>query len=307
MNIYLNSKIKEINQSYYKVGLESTNKSLDLCKNLNNSIDKEYNIFLYWIGDNVNYKHSVVIKSFLATQNLNFAKLKIYSDVDISTNEVFKRYSDFKQVEFHIFDVESEIIGTKYESFKYVKSIKEHLFNPAYESDFFRLLMLNKYGGFYIDFDVLLLRDLSPLLDYEFFYKWGDDTNNLINGAIMKLQKDIYINNLLTDEILNKTATPGNGSLTWASDIYHNVKNKSEDLIIFPAAFFNSEWQSNLVTSTGIESMKSHQYSEILYDGCFTWHWHNKWNEDIEIGSKFNILDNLLENKFQQIKNLSNY
>lgn len=302
MNIYLNSKIKEINQSYYKVGLESTNKALDFCKNINKSIDKEYSIFLYWIGDNVNYKHSVVIKSFLATQNLNFAKLKIYSDVDISRNSIFKRYVNFNQVEFHIFDIEKEIIGTKYEKFKYKEAIKQHLFNPAYESDFFRLLMLNKYGGFYIDFDVLLLRDLSPLLNYDFLYKWGDDTNDMINGAVMHLQKDSYINNLLTDEILNKTATPGNGSLSWASDIYYSVKMKSEDLVVFPAAFFNSEWQSNLVTSTGIESMKSHQYSNLLYDGCFTWHWHNRWDEEIQEGSKFDILDKILEEKFK-IKN----
>lgn len=298
MSVFYNNKIKELNQSHYKSGPESTYNALEICKKINTPIDEDYNIFIYWIGDNVSYKHSVVIKSFLATQNLDKSKIKIYSDVDISKNPIFDRYRYFKQVEFHIFDVYKEIIGTKYESFKYCQEIKEHKFNAAYESDFFRLLMLYKYGGIYIDFDVLLLRDLSPLLEYEFLYKWGDDSHDWINGAIMHLRRGSEINHLFADAMLSRPATPGSGSLSWASDLYVSVKQKTDDLVIFPSAFFNSEWQSNLVTSTGISSMKKHEYSNLMYDGCFTWHWHNLWNDNVEEGSKFDILDKSLEIKF---------
>jgi len=301
MSIYYNSKIKSINdESLYHEGVESTNRSLYISKGINEPINDKYNIFIYWIGDNVSYKHSVVLKSFLATQNLENATLKIYCDSDISKNKIFDRYRDYKQIEFHIFDIEKEISGTKYEDFKYTNEIKNHSFNAPYESDFFRLLMLHKYGGFYIDFDVLLLRDMSPLLEYDFLYQWGSYPNNMINGAIMHLKKDSKSNNLLTDSLLNTPASPGSGSLKWASELYLRVKDECDELVIFPAAFFNSEWQWGLHSKNGyfLNPFKKYPYSNELFDGCFTWHWHNGWNESIEIDSKFDTLDKLLESFF---------
>jgi hypothetical protein len=302
--IYKNNKIEELNDlSFYQEGLEAVEKSLNIAKSINQPLNKNYDIFVYWIGDNVNYKHSVVIKSFLATQNIENCKLKIYSDKDISKKECFEMYKNFEQVEFHIFDVEKEIIGTKFENFRYTQHIKNHLYNPAYESDFFRILMLHKYGGFYIDFDVLLLRDLSPLTEYDFLYQWGGYPNHMINGAIMHLNKNSISNNLLTDYLLIRDTRPGIGSVYWASDLYIDVKRQLPELVIFPSAFFNSEWQSNCQVNTNylLEPLKKHEYSEMMYEGAFTWHWHNRWNEKIESGSKFDILDKkitkLLENK----------
>jgi hypothetical protein len=34
---------------------------------------------------------------------------------------------------------------------------------------------------------------------------------------------------------------------------------------------------------------------------CVAWYWHNKWNDEIENGSKFNILSNMLDEKFSNI------
>ena len=302
MSIYYNNQITEINnEELYYEGLDSVNKSLEISKSINKTIDEKYNIFVYWIGNNINYKQSVVVKSFLATQNLKNTTLKIYSDEKISDNPVFDRYREFEQVEFHIFNLKEEIKGTQYENnFKYVDEIIEHKFNAPYESDFFRLLMLNKYGGFYIDFDVLLLRDLSPLLKYDFLYQWGSYPNNMINGAIMQLKKDSVVNDEMTKNLLNSNARPGSGSLHWASDLYVDVKSSNPELVIFPAAFFNPEWQSNCHVKIDylLEPMKMHDYSNMMYDGSFTWHWHNRWNEPIEIDSKFDILDKKLENDF---------
>jgi hypothetical protein len=28
-----------------------------------------------------------------------------------------------------------------------------------------------------------------------------------------------------------------------------------------------------------------------MYDGAFAWHWHNRWDDAIEPGSKFQILE----------------
>lgn len=306
MHMYYNTQIEDLNDiKLYQEGLEATNNSLEISKKILNTIDEKYNIFIYWIGNNVTYKHSVVLKSFLATQNLKNATLKIYSDEDLSKNSIFDRYKHFKQIEFNIFDVEEEIKGTVYENFKYVQEIKQHKFNPAYESDFFRLLMLYKYGGFYIDFDILILRDLSPLMNYDFFYQWGayPDNNNWINGAVMHLKKNSNANNYSSNLILNTYAIPY--SLNWASELYLQVKHVHPEIVIFPAAFFNSEWQcnhvENVTNNITEHPFKKNSRSNDLFEGAFTWHWHNRWNEDIEEGSKFNILDKILEEKFIKI------
>ena len=56
-----NSKISTLNDvELYSEGLSKTFKSLSIVKDISQPIDKDFNIFIYWIGDNVNYKHSVV-------------------------------------------------------------------------------------------------------------------------------------------------------------------------------------------------------------------------------------------------------
>lgn len=326
-----NSQIPEIcDVSLYYEGIDSVNKSLEFARCLNQPIDEKYNIFVYWIGDNVNYKHSVVLKSFLATQDLKKAKLNIYSDKELAKNPVFDRYREFESIEFHVFDVEEEIKGTRYENeFRYVDDIKNHRFNAAFESDFFRILMLNKYGGFYIDFDILLLRDLSPLLKYDFVYQWGSlPQDEMINGAIMHLRKGSRCNDIMTDLLLKRDARPG--GVYWASDLYVESKKFLDELVVFPGAFFNPEWQvrgegfyrndasmsksisensdkpfwsnPDIVNTRsyefGFSGFRKHEYSEYLFDGCFTWHWHNKWADEIESGSKFDILDRKLEDLY---------
>jgi hypothetical protein len=53
------------------------------------------------------------------------------------------------------------------------------------DSDFARMVLLWRYGGFYADMDVLLLRDATPLLELEFlteFACWGGT-----NGAVLRM------------------------------------------------------------------------------------------------------------------------
>jgi hypothetical protein len=281
------------NKKLYNCGENYVNNCIDFCKKFNKNIKEDYNIFLYWIGDNVNYKHSLVIKSFLTTQDLKHARLKIYSDKDLSKKEIFKPFLNYSSIQFYIFDVYDEIKGTIFEdNFLYTNQIKNHEYNSAYESDFFRVLMLNKYGGFYIDFDVLILRDLSPLLKYDFLYQWGCEKDYpLINGAIMHLRKNSDINNLMSELLIKSGTRPGNGSLHWASDLYNKVRNQNENLIVFPSCFFNSEWGLTVSELSLLEPLTKHKFSDKFFNGPFTWHWHNRWEEEIKEGSKFDLMD----------------
>ncbi|KAG9066379.1 hypothetical protein KI688_001605 [Linnemannia hyalina] len=60
---------------------------------------------------------------------------------------------------------------------------------PVALSDEARFLILNRYGGMYLDADVLLLRDMSPFYDaeMEFAYEWSNQL--LYNTAILRLNK----------------------------------------------------------------------------------------------------------------------
>lgn len=291
------------NQELYKCGELYVQNCINFCKTLNKEKNVKYNIFLYWIGQNVNYKHSLVIKSFLTSQNIKNATLKIYSDIDLKKQEIFKPYVNLESIEFKIFDVYEEIKNTVFETnFKFVDDIKNHVYNIAYESDFFRILMLNKYGGVYIDFDVLLLRDLSPLLDYDFVYQWGCGESNLINGAIMHLKKNSNVNKLMASTLCNLDSKPGWGSLHWASDLYKKVHNQDKNLIILPACFFNSEWGLTTNEMKILDPLNEHKYSNKFIDGPFTWHWHNRWDEKINPNSKFDILDKIITKKFNEIR-----
>jgi hypothetical protein len=161
--------------------------------------------------------------------------------------------------------------------------------------------MLNKYGGFYIDFDVLILRNLSPLLKYDFLYQWGCGNSPLINGAIMHLRKDSDVNILMGRLLIKSGARPGNCSLHWASDLYNQVHNENKNLIIFPSCFFNSEWGLTESEMTLLDPLNKHKFSDKFFDGPFTWHWHNRWEEEIKEGSKFYLMDKIINEKLKNI------
>lgn len=54
-------------------------------------------------------------------------------------------------------------------------------------TDYVRIIVLYSYGGTWIDGDVIMLRDMRPLLHREFAYQWGSTQN--VNTAIFNLHK----------------------------------------------------------------------------------------------------------------------
>jgi hypothetical protein len=169
------------------------------------------------------------------------------------------------------------------------------------EGDFFRLLCLHKYGGFYFDQDMIILRDLSPLNNIQFLYQWGSsgttskEKNIVFNGAAMRMDALSKV----SCELLLETTKISPGGTNWSSVIYSKVIDR--DLYHLPCAWFNTEWclkDPNYV----FDPFKKRGRTDV-FDGAFSWHWHNKWNEDVEEGSKFQILEDLINKKFELIKN----
>ena len=71
------------------------------------------------------------------------------------------------------------------------------------DSDLFRLVILHNYGGVYFDADVLLLRDLAPIMAREWLYQWGSSCN-FSNGAVANMHKKSELSKRLLTQVRSK-------------------------------------------------------------------------------------------------------
>jgi hypothetical protein len=134
----------------------------------------------------------------------------------------------------------------------------------------------------------------------EFLYQWGTSGFNsnepyiTMNGAVMKLDK----RSSLSLEFLEKLSitNPVKNTTSWGNSLYSKIENN--EVNVLPGVWFNSEW--------GFEDTKCEPFKKVenfsLFDGAFTWHWHNRWDDEIEKGSKFEILENKINDRFLKIK-----
>jgi hypothetical protein len=269
--------------------------SLELAKSMFKPTGVPQDFYVYWIGRNINYKHKVLLKSYLATQDLSSTKLFVYSDTIIA--DLFPEFAGISNIEFKLFDVFKECENTMMYAYRFKNEIKTHAANPEFESDFFRLLMLHKYGGIYLDFDVLLLRDFSPLNRYEYCYQWGSE-NTMMNGAVMSMHKNSQLTKDICEEMVNSSFSPGKGCLQYANNMYVAMKPKHPELVIFPGAFFNPQWQYGRDAAGNVLNTNpvSKDGNLNMYEGSFAWHYHGTaMNAAIDNGSKFDIIDRWLD------------
>jgi len=279
--------------------------SLEFSKNLKPyRLDSKMVLHFYWrVPLNFGRKQALAVKSALVNNyelNRDNLEINLWSNVDLSDNEYLAPIKEF--INIKVWDPLEEIKETILEPYSdyYKNSIR---YDPKnwIAGDFFRLLCLHKYGGFYFDMDVLILRDLSPLNGYQFLYQWGssgttpEEPSIFYNGAVMRLDKGSEASIKLLAQTLN---IPSSESTSWSSILYSRVHDVN--LNHFPCAWFNTEWCLK-DPNYSLEPFKSDSKKE-LFDGAFTWHWHNKWNDEIEEGCKFNILENIIEEKLKKIK-----
>jgi len=281
--------------------------SLEYAKNLEKRENDKLIFHSFWrVPKEFGLKQMSVIKSIIVAHKDKIDKVEInlWSNVDLSNNYFFQEIS--KYVNLKIWDMNKEIKNTTLEDCYFLKSSESVNDDFCWlEGDLFRLLILHKYGGFYIDMDVLVLRDMSPLNNLEFLYQWGPtgfkcfhtntvDPNFRMNGAIMRLDKgsDLSLEFL---EIL-KVSQPLKNSTCWGWELYsRTIRN---EVLALPCIWFNSEWGYEGTTHNPFQK---HENID-LFEGAFTWHWHNRWDEQIETGSKFDILSKQQDKEFKLIK-----
>lgn len=295
----MNVQLYDNNSNLYKSDKKLFLESLNYAKTLTNK-PGPIKFHCFWrVPRDFERKQLAVLKSIIVAHkdNLDSLEINLWSNVDLSENPHFKTVS--KYVKFKLYDVQNEVKGTVLEDFKVYddNGNLKILDNTCYlESDLFRILILHKYGGFYIDMDVLVLRNMLPLNNLEFVYQWTttgfDGTELNTNGAIMRLNKGSALSKEMME--LVKSISPRKDTCDWSSSLYQQIeKNK---ILVLPSAWLNSEWAINAYNDPFGESDNIE-----LYDGAFTYHWHNKWQEPIHERSKFYLIEQMHDKIFKTL------
>jgi len=236
------------------------------------------------------------VKSFLATQNLDHTNLIIWSDYNIEDNELIQPYKDY--LDLRVYNAKEEAVGTPME---HEHSMLDASDSKYYlKSDLFRLMMLHKYGGVWADMDIVFLRDFKPILDQEYMYQWGGDTDFDNLGAcatVLAMEKQSEFSCRML-EVLKTMPAIGDTTI-WGKDTFAKLWREWPQFTIFPSTFFNTEWLISKVDEPLSRETEENWFynttniaKDHLFLEAFTWHWHNssKKTFPIQEGSKFDLL-----------------
>ncbi len=168
----------------------------------------------YWNGD-ATWRVEAFIKSYLFTQNLACSRLWIWFDADHHPNAERIILKDPAFTRFLPLVERGDLLvkGWRFPSQVTIPNFQDHQterdvseapeqlyidikarlmpFQPAALSDAVRFIMLHLHGGVYLDIDMLLLRDLRPLLlpkEHGWAERWGTALDpGDYNTAVMSL------------------------------------------------------------------------------------------------------------------------
>ena len=241
------------------------------------------------------------VKSYFATQCLARTKLVLWSDRDVSSNPLLRAYAHL--IDFRVFDPIQLARGTPLQGKRRVLTAKDT--KHYMQSGLLRFLAPYVYGGVWFDMDMVLLRDLRPILDQEFAYQWGGETDFAGFGpcaAFMNIKKGSTHATTCLEELLAAPIEPNSVSRDHA--MLRKVYAR-KPFTVFPSTFFNTEWLINkryAPLGTLIDSgwFKKNQYSDFLFLEAFSWHWHGGGGtreRTFEPGSKFDLISKFINKK----------
>jgi Glycosyltransferase sugar-binding region containing DXD motif len=229
-------------------------------------------------------KQALPVKAFFATQDLSRCSLVLWSDEDLSDNEWLRPFAP--RLTFRRYEPQVEVHGTPLERWPALYQQRDR--RVFRDGDLFRVLALHNYGGVCVDMDMVLLRSLGVLLDQEFVYQW-DEFDGVYNGALMHLRKG---GDFARELILGVTTIPA-GNYNWGRENLRRAIDRGHAITVFPSPFFDTEWQAD----PHFKPFQNTPNSANFYHGAFAWHWHNRWDEPIREGSKFQLLETRIHEK----------
>lgn len=222
----------------------------------------------YWRGP-LTWRVSFTIKSFLYTQNLNCSQLHLWLDADFNP-AALQDAMDSPVLKPFLPLVQSNLLVLR--SWTFPRSIPildeycegrhspdgmlhfdlHHIpRGPVAVSDSVRFIVLHLEGGFYMDMDTMLLRDLRPLLitpDLAFAERWSAHSGDgEYNTAYLRLQPQSRLSSM----IIQRAAKMG---MNFHPRVLGRMLAKSghgSDLVMFETALFDPLWSQFDKDNTG--------------------------------------------------------
>ena len=144
------------------------------------------NYFYYWTGQGFQFVHYLSVLSLLRRSRVE--RLEVHVEEAPDANRHWNEMQALDGVAVRTADLRrlSRLAGFEYEEFEPFLARA----GTNHRSDLIRYLLLAAHGGVYLDFDTIVLKDLTPLLDVEFFVGrqradvWGNDVNGAVMGSV---------------------------------------------------------------------------------------------------------------------------
>lgn len=262
------------------------NDTIHMSKNLKGNYHDSVIFHCYWNG-NLNEKHFYSILScyyFNVFNNKHKIVLWLENNTSNHFNEKVEKYCEIRQ-----FSLEKERDNTNFvpKDFYYKKIL-------PYYSDLIRCLLLFNYGGCWFDLDCFFLKGFDPI--FKNFandicvYQW--ENQNYPNNAIfisLKAKSEKMKNNINYIIRRNKGWGFQEARLTYDLPL---------DMLVLPCSWFNGDWIQNPYNIGTINFFKNSEKTydfDNFFNGAFCYHWHNKWDMQIEENSIISQLVSIIQ------------
>jgi len=244
-------------------------------------------------------KLRLVMLSFLTTQDLKSTQLHVWMDVNVTDpngiiqqelKEILVTPGLSNSTVLHRFDAGAEFSKVSPNSAYLLTSIFDQDGAVQAKSDLQRVIVLYNYGGIWLDTDVILIQDLTPLKGVDWAYV---GQKNFINNAALSVSAPhsvfatsylmALVSQFVTPE-LNDTSYFKHGA-TILLDLYKQEWTRNS-FHILPTCFFDGYWSGEQNSppwgSFFSGDIDGQQLSYIMprnqIHTAFAYHWHGRWN-----------------------------
>lgn len=282
------------------------NKELSIDNGYKPLLNYKYLIHQFWKGK-IGRIHLLSIKSLLIIQKNFRYELWLWIDgkknyqFTIKMKEIKELQNIFPYFKIKLWKVTEEIKNTPFEAIDwYFLRQKPYQFL----SDDFRIISLYKYGGLYFDMDFLFLKDLSPLLQYEFITQWGNQ--NYGNSAAIHFKKDSKNIRYVVYKFIDMQCSQPYTLFSYTDKNFRNIT-------LLPNYVFDHHWAISYSPFKNrgfkgffldkIENITSANISlQNFFPNSYAFHWHNCWQCTIKRNNYIGIIENEINEILLNIK-----